>query len=326
MKKASPCWHLSFNTDQHTFLSCDVPWRKSQCEQSAAFLRLDWPTISRSVCALCGSRQGLVGGSVGEEGVYIQPPQQFYFCELAACLCSSFLILSSSLGSSDISPVFIKVSLPFYPGTSTGSTAPSVETMTSVMDLLGTRWEAGAHDVRWAGCVFTSWLAPLRELCRGVWRQSACVCEVSVWMETEAPCFPPTHSLHILTKETHSLGQTEADSAEDRPSCTPFIAPYLSLPSFLPLSTFCHLPTVFGGGLHKSWTAFPPGKRGSLIEKEIRNENSHSYSGLCSVKARKCTRGKKTKCTGESLREIGHVLKTIWKKGSLTCRLSLQHL
>lgn len=103
-------------------------------------------------------------------------------------------------------------------------------------------------------------------------------------------------------------------------SLSPF--PLFTLWLFLP----CPLASMFGGELHKSWTAFPPGRRKILIEKEIRNENSHSYSGLCYVKARKCTRGKKRKCTGESEKEIGHVLKTKWKKGSLTSRLSLHYL
>lgn len=102
------------------------------------------------------------------------------------------------------------------------------------------------------------------------------------------------------------------------------------LPSFhsLTLSFLCHLASVFGGGLHKSWTAFPPGKQRILIEKEIRNENSRSFSGLCSVKAQKCTRGKKTKCTGESVKEIGHVLKTneieeVWHLASLCTTYSI---
>lgn len=196
--------------------------------------------------------------------------------------------------------------------------SPLVETSTSVADLLGTCREAGPRDVRWDDCVFTCCLAWLGELCGGVWRQNGRVCEVSVWMETEAPCFPPTHTLHILTKESHSLGQMVPDSCEDRPSCTPFHS--------LTLSSLCHLASVFGGGLHKSWTAFPPGKWRILIEKEIRNEISRSFSGLCSVKARKCSRGKKTKCTGESVKEIGHVLKTKWKRGSMTSRPSLHYL
>ena len=31
------------------------------------------------------------------------------------------------------------------------------------------------------------------------------------------------------------------------------------------------------------------------------------------MKARKCTKGKKTKCTGESVKEMGHVLKSEMK-------------
>lgn len=227
-------------------------------------------------------------------------------------------------------PIFIKASLQHQPRRLLyrlrllGSPL-SVETAASVNDLLGTRSEAGARDVRWADGVFTCCLARLRELCGGVWRQSGHVCEVSVWLETEAPCFPPTHTLHILTKESHSPGQMVPDTRKDRPSCTPFIPPCLSslLSLRLTLSSLCHLASVFGGGLHKSWTAFPPGKRGTLIEKEIRNENSHSFSDLCSVKARKCTRGKKTKCTGSRRKEMGHVLKTKWNRASLTSRLSL---
>lgn len=84
------------------------------------------------------------------------------------------------------------------------------------------------------------------------------------------------------------------------------------------LSLLHNLTSVFGGVLHKSLTALPPGNWGSLIEKEIRNENSHSFSGLCFVKERKCTRGKKTKCTREWVKEIGHVLKTKWKRSRLT--------
>lgn len=93
----------------------------------------------------------------------------------------------------------------------------------------------------------------------------------------------------------------------------------MSLPffHFLSLCNLFNLGSAFGGVLHKSWTS-PPGKWGSLIEKEIRNENSHSFSSLCYVKARKCTSGNKTKCTRESVKEIGRVLTTKWKGSSLT--------
>lgn len=84
-----------------------------------------------------------------------------------------------------------------------------------------------ARAIRWAGFVFTCCLAWFRVLCGGVWRQSDHVCEVSAWMETEAPCFPPTHTLHILTKESHSLGQVVPDTWEGCPSCAPFIPPCL---------------------------------------------------------------------------------------------------
>lgn len=246
------------------------------------------------------------------------------FTSLKPCGFPLFFISHSSLYSAPWGvllspPIFIKVSLQFQPG-------PLVETAAPVMDLLGTWWER--CDVRWADAVFTCHLARLQQRCGGVWRQSGRVCEVSVWMETEAPLLPshPHSPYPDKGKATHWVRQCQTLVRIAPPVLLSFLP--VSLPSFhfLSLSSFCHLASVFGAGLHKSWTAFPPGKRGILIEKEIRNENSHSFSGLCSVKARKCTRGKKTKCTGESVKEIGHVLKTKWKRGSLTSRLSLHYL
>lgn len=82
--------------------SSEVPCRKSQHEHPAASLRRVWASISSSACALWGCRQGLLGGLEEEEGVYSQPPQQFYFSEtsrLAFVLHSSSYPLSCSLGS-----------------------------------------------------------------------------------------------------------------------------------------------------------------------------------------------------------------------------------
>ena len=148
-------------------------------------------------------------------------------------------------------PIFIKVSPQLQPGPpsfpiATSSPPPSIESSTSVMGLFRT-W---VHcDVRWAECMFTCCLARLWELCGGVWRQNGR--EISVWKETEAPCFPPTHTPHILTKESHSLGQMVPDTFEDCPSCTLFIPPCRSFLFSLCVSlpSICHLASVFGGGI-----------------------------------------------------------------------------
>lgn len=74
----------------------------SRHEHPTAFYRRVWTSISSSGSALCGCRQGLLGGLEEEEGVYSQPPQQFYFSEtlrLAFVLHFSFYPLSCSLGS-----------------------------------------------------------------------------------------------------------------------------------------------------------------------------------------------------------------------------------
>ena len=160
-----------------------------------------------------------------------------FFGNLAACLCSPFLILASLLlpGEFCYHPYIyqsfsaVPVRPPFF--------LTSPPTPQPIMDLLGIWWEAGARDVRWADSVFTCCLARLWELSGGVWRQKGRVCEVSVWMKTEAPRFPPTHTLHILTKESHSVGQTVPDTCEDNPSCAPFIPPCLSS-LFFTLSVF----------------------------------------------------------------------------------------
>lgn len=171
--------------------------------------------------------------------------------------------------------------------------------------------------------VFTCCLVQLRELCGGVWRQSGHVRETKC-LNGDGSTQLPSHPHSPYPDKGKPL--TGSDGAKLVRIALPGLLSSLPvcLPSFhsLTLSFPCHLASVFGGGLHKSWTAFPPGKQRILIEKEIRNENSHSFSGLCPVKARKYTRGKKTKCTGESVKEIGHVLKTnereeIWHLASL---------
>lgn len=147
------------------------------------------------------------------------------------------------------------------------------------------------------------------------------------WRRKHPASLPPILSISGQRKATHWVRQcqTLVRIAPPAPHSFFLFLP-VSLLSFHSVSLYshCHLASVFGRGLHKSWTA---GKRGLLIEKEIRNENSHSFSGLCSVKVWKCTRGKKTKCTEESgKKKIGHVLKTKQKRRSLTSRLSLHYL
>lgn len=200
-------------------------------------------------------------------------------------------------------------------------------TATFAMDLSGTWWEAGGtwHQVGWL-CVYLL----------------SCLIKSAVWrrVATEWPCLWSERvnggGSTLLPSHPHSpypdKGKplTGSDGARHLWGL-PLLCSFHSSLSPFPLFTLwlclpCPLASVFGGELHKSWTAFPPGRRKILIEKEIRNENSHSYSGLCYVKARKCTRGKKRKCTGESEKEIGHVLKTKWKKWSLTSRLSPLYL
>ncbi len=152
---------------------------------------------------------------------------------IAFVLLFSLHPLSCSPGSFIITPYIyqsfsaVPARLPFFLITACPA-FPLEDTATSAMYLLGTWWDASGMDIRWADWMFTCCLAWLRVLCGGVWRQSGHVCEVSVWMETEAPCFPPTHTLHILTKESHSLGQMVPDTCENCPSCVPFIPPRLS--------------------------------------------------------------------------------------------------
>lgn len=174
---------------------------------------------------------------------------------------------------------------------------------------------------------------------KGLWRQVGWLCvyllpgtiKRAVWMHVA------THWLCLWTKCLNGGGRillpsyflypdkgkplSGSDGAKHVRIALPALLSSLPvcLPSFhsLTLSSFCHLASVFRG-LHKSWTAFPSGEQRILIQKEIRNENSHSFSGLCSVKAWKCTRGEKTKCTVESLKEIGHVLKMKERKSDIS--------
>lgn len=240
-QRSAACLH--FHLDWLDYLQ--VPCRSSQHEQPAAFLRR---VRTGSGCAVWGWRWGAAfGGLAEEDGVCVEPPQQFHFSEtlqLAFVLHFSFLPLSCSLGSFIITPYIyqsfsaVPANLPALcpvPPSLPSLQPPQWKTSTCVMDLLETWWEAGACDVRWADCVFTCCLTRLGELCRGVWRQSGHVCEVSVWMETEAPCFPPTHTLHILTKEKPCTGSDSARHLWGWPVLHSFHSS-LSLHSLLSLS------------------------------------------------------------------------------------------
>lgn len=137
-------------------------------------------------------------------------------------------------------------------------------------------------------------------VCGGVWRQS--------WprllqKESEARRFPPTHSLRILTKENHSPGQMVPNVCEGCPSYT----------SIYP----CEPVLMQSSGLHKNWSTFPPGKQTAITGKAIVNENYHSFSKLCCVKAWTCSRKRKEKKSpGELMKEMGHTLTTKWKRKS----------
>lgn len=162
----------------------------------------------------------------------------------------------------------------------------------AVGDLMRCRglWHQGGTE-----CVFTCCLAQLREMCEGVWRQSGHVCDLKRLNgdgSTPLPSHPhspyPDKGKPLTGSDGAKLVRIALPAPLSSPPCRSSL---FSLRLFL-----CHSASVFGGGLHKSRTASPSGRHRILIEKEIRNENSHSFSGLCSVKARKCTRGKKTKC------------------------------
>lgn len=226
--------NCSFIMDNWNLWIGEVPCRICQHEQPAAFLRWVWPTISSSSCALWGCRQRLVGGMEEVEGVYVQPLQQFYFLEnlWLAFFRNSDSNLSPTPWGGLLSPLYLSKFL-----------CSSSQTLFFPTSTNSTPWFCCEFDERQGRVtsggltVFTCCLALLQELRGGVWWRKGRVCEVSVWMEKEAPHFPPTHTLHILTKESHSVGQTVPDTCEDNPSCAPFIPPCLSS-LFFTLSVF----------------------------------------------------------------------------------------
>lgn len=245
--------HLTYNADLHTAAvsswvialfglswSSEVLCRTSLHYQSAASLRCAWPSISRSCCVLWGSRQGLLGSLEEEEGGFTQSHHSsFTFRNLATCLV--FSISHSSLTPSPWGvmlspPIFINVSFQFRPSPLFPPSLPALQpAWWKLLNLLGTllRGMGLWRQVGWL-CVYLS-TGTIR---RAVWRRVA----------TDWPCLwskrvngdgslSPTHTLHIRTKESHSLGQTVPDTVEDRPSCTPFIPSRLSFFLFpMPLS------------------------------------------------------------------------------------------
>lgn len=256
-------------------LSCT----KCQHAQPKAFLRRVWASISNSdLCILRLQTRAAWGFGRRKGTSCTATPAVLLFGNLAACLCSPFFILASHAPWRVLllSPVFIKVSL----------------------QLLESWWDAGASDI-WGGgvteCVFTCCLAQLREMCEGVWRQSGHVCDLKRLNgdgSTPLPSHPhspyPDKGKPLTGSDGAKLVRIALPAPLSSPPCRSSL---FSVRLFL-----CHSASVFGGGLHKSRTASPSGRHRILIEKEIRNENSHSFSGLCSVKVRKCTTGKKTKC------------------------------
>lgn len=183
-----------------------------------------------------GCRQGADGdaGVEGEEGILCAATAAL-FQNLTAYLCSPFLILDFSLlpGEFCYQPLFIRFSaIPMKPRflyiscslCSPLNGNPYVDNRTD--------WNLDRGRGPWhqAGrlCLSAAWYdyKSCAQACGG----SGCVCEVSLWMKTEAPCFPPAQALHILTKESHSVGQTVTDTCDN---CTLFIPL-----SFFPLFTW----------------------------------------------------------------------------------------
>lgn len=239
------------------------------------------------------------------------------------CGLPLFSIFHSSLSLGPWGVLLSPLYLSKFLCSSSCSAAHLVPTATSVRDHFGPLVRCRGLWCQVCWMVFMCCLVQLRELCGGVWRQSGHVRETKC-LNGDGSTQLPSHPHSPYPDKGKPL--TGSDGAKLVRIALPGLLSSLPvcLPSFhsLTLSFLGHLASVFGGGLHKSWTAFPPGKQRILIEKEIRNENSHSFSGLCPVKARKCTGRKKTKCTGESVKEIGHVLKTnereeIWHLASL---------
>lgn len=199
---------------------------KSQHEQPTVFLRQVWPSISCSGCAHWGCREGLLG-FWKERGGFMYSNRSI-FCKTLWLFHFSFQLASCSLGSFVITRYIYQSSFAVPAGPplfskSSSLVACSMETSEFLMEQLGTWWETGAPDFRWADTVFTCCLVRLWQLRGGVWQHSRFICEESVRMKTEAPCRPPTHALHILTKESHSPGQTVPDTCKDHSSRTLFV-------------------------------------------------------------------------------------------------------
>lgn len=238
--------------------SCEVPCRKSQHEQPTVFLRQVWPSISCSGCAHWGCREGLLGFWKERRGFMYS--NRSIFCEtlwllhfsfqLASCSLGSFVITRYIYQSSSRAPFIFQV---FQLGSPfNGNFRISSGTVGDLVRDRGPWFQVGRHRV---------YLLPgpiITAACRRVATESLHLrrkCANEDWST-----LPPTHPRSPYPDKgkpfTGSDGARHLQGSLVLHSFRIFVSfhsVFLSLP-------LCHLASVFGGRLHKRWTALTPGK------------------------------------------------------------------